>query len=726
MYLRQNENRSCSGGEIIQPTFEEALFMSRVTLKMKMILGSLGMVVLVMILSTSVVSTIIKRQSRNASNELLEKALTIIRDDLTTKQQNLISFGRQAATADGMDAKVKYVYESKGSTDTGLTRSTYEEMVNVLAQIGMAGQVSSLSIYDIDGDLIAFFANRKDGYWAGYRLFGPKQSFRHVRLAAGEQIEPEAWQTDSLDELKLVTRFSGELPKKEHLFFDTIEQFVCITANVPVFGVDYSSGKPQDKQFGLAAVVLRLDHDFIAKMSHLTGTKINLFGSSGLSVGDLKEYAVLSADLDQTSMQGRALEQQPVILNEVDFESGGFFQGVLPLSGPRGQAGAIAALNSKQRVKENVWQIFRLLALVYLACMLLILPLVLFFSNSMTRPILKIVDGLTDISKGEGNLTRRLEVKGNDEIAKLAACFNEFVEKLQAMIQNIVQNAAELNSSTADLSKLSERMSQGADIMAAKASTVASATGEMSTKMTSVSAAMEEASANINMVATATEEMTATVNEIALNSERARSVTAEAVSQTANTSSKVHELGRAAQEIGTVTEAITEISEQTNLLALNATIEAARAGEAGKGFAVVANEIKELARQTAGATHEIKKRIEGIQDTTGVTVTEIEQISKVIYGVNEIVSTIASAVEEQAVTTREIASNISLASQKIQEVTGNIGQNSTVSVEIAKDLNEVNQQAGEISESSAKANQSTMALTRLSNRLRQMMDRFKI
>ncbi len=79
----------------------------------------------------------------------------------------------------------------------------------------------------------------------------------------------------------------------------------------------------------------------------------------------------------------------------------------------------------------------------------------------------------------------------------------------------------------------------------------------------------------------------------------------------------IEKLGRDILEINKVTEAINEISDQTNLLALNATIEAARAGEAGKGFAVVANEIKELAKQTSGATHEIKQHIDSIQNSTG-------------------------------------------------------------------------------------------------------------
>ena len=121
-------------------------------------------------------------------------------------------------------------------------------------------------------------------------------------------------------------------------------------------------------------------------------------------------------------------------------------------------------------------------------------------------------------------------------------------------------------------------------------------------------------------------------------------------------------MGRAAREIGNVVETITEISSQVDLLALNATIEAARAGDAGKGFAVVAGEIKELARQTAEASGEIKKRVEGIQTNTAGTVNEINDVSEVVNEINAIVATIASAVEEQSATTREIVSNVSQAS----------------------------------------------------------------
>lgn len=116
---------------------------------------------------------------------------------------------------------------------------------------------------------------------------------------------------------------------------------------------------------------------------------------------------------------------------------------------------------------------------------------------------------------------------------------------------------------------------------------------------------------------------TSTINEIAQNSEKARTITGESVRKAQGVSVQVDELGNTVQKIGKITEVISKISEQTNLLALNATIEAARAGEAGKGFAVVANEIKELARQTAEATQQIKGQIEGIQNSAAGTVSEI-------------------------------------------------------------------------------------------------------
>jgi len=350
----------------------------------------------------------------------------------------------------------------------------------------------------------------------------------------------------------------------------------------------------------------------------------------------------------------------------------------------------------------------------------------LIISRSVKRPLSHTVHMIKDIAEGEGDLTVRLEADSKDEIGELAVWFNVFIEKLQGIIKDVAKNSEMLNTSSNDLSTLSGQMSDGSDDMSGRSNTVAVASEEMSSNMNSVAAACEQASTNISIVATAAEEMTSTINEVAQNSEKARSVTESAVAEAQNASNTIDELGNAAREISKVTETITEISEQTNLLALNATIEAARAGEAGKGFAVVANEIKELARQTADATGEIKGRIDGIQNSTAGTVTQIEQISKVINEVNDIVATIATAVEEQSLTTENIAGNVSQAARGLEEVNENVAQSSTVSGEIARDISEVNQVASEMSTSSSQVNISAGELNNLAEQLNEMVGTFKV
>ncbi len=347
-------------------------------------------------------------------------------------------------------------------------------------------------------------------------------------------------------------------------------------------------------------------------------------------------------------------------------------------------------------------------------------------SRRVTGNIRQASEMLKDVAEGEGDLTRRLQVETKDELGEMAKWFNVFMGNLQGIVGQVIQNAGKLSEAAVAMAGISEQMNDGAEQTSGKANSVASASEEMTANMTSVAAAMEQATTNINMIASAAEEMTATIAEIAQNSEKGNVIVGKAVSQADVVSKKVAELGRAALEIGKVTEAITEISEQTNLLALNATIEAARAGESGKGFAVVANEIKELAKQTAVATEEIKSQISGIQGTTEETVTEISEISKVIDNVNDIVSTIVTAVEEQSVTTREIAGSVSQVSGGIEEVNQNVAQGSHVSGEIAQNIADVNQSANEISTSSGQVKLSAEGLANLATELNGLVGRFKV
>jgi methyl-accepting chemotaxis protein len=345
-------------------------------------------------------------------------------------------------------------------------------------------------------------------------------------------------------------------------------------------------------------------------------------------------------------------------------------------------------------------------------------------SRSILKPIRNTVETIEHVSRGD--LTKRMDIQSKDEIGEMGGKFNGFIERLHAMITQLAENSRQLLSASNILKASAEHMSSAADQTSGKCSTVAGAAEEMSSSMATVAGAAEQASTNAGMIASSSEQMAASIAEIAQNSEKARTITAGAADQAKSSADRVGRLGKAAQEINNVTETITEISEQTNLLALNATIEAARAGEAGKGFAVVANEIKELARQTAQATLEIKGKIDGMQITTNEAIAEIEQIPKVIEGINELVATIATAVEEQSVTTNEIAGNVAQASSGIQEVTHNVTQGSSTAGIIAKDIAEVNQAAGEMADSSSQVTMSAQELSGLAEQLQTMVERFRI
>lgn len=346
--------------------------------------------------------------------------------------------------------------------------------------------------------------------------------------------------------------------------------------------------------------------------------------------------------------------------------------------------------------------------------------------NAVVGPISDAVIMIRDIAEGEGDLTKRLTIKSNDEIGEMARWFNMFVDKLQALIADISQKSRTLDQSSETLSGLSGKMTDEIGKMSRDASTVASSADKMSGTMTNIAKVSLEYADNINLLASAAEEMSATIQEIAGNTERAHLVSTDGVTKAEKALSVIRELGDSASEIDKVTQVITDISEQTNLLALNATIEAARAGESGKGFAVVAGEIKELAKQTAEATRGIKTIVDDIQNSITISVDEVGKIAGIVNNISEIVTTIASAVEEQSVTTKEIAGNVSHASSKIKYVNDDVAQSSKASQAIASDISSVNRSATEITESSFLVKTRSSELAELSAALKNLVGKFVV
>lgn len=340
-------------------------------------------------------------------------------------------------------------------------------------------------------------------------------------------------------------------------------------------------------------------------------------------------------------------------------------------------ATAYAAL--KQR--SAIW-----LGLMTVSAVILAGLISVWVGRGLARPIRALESAMREITAGNHDLVVPGASRG-DEIGSMAAAVEVFKDSLSetgrlraAQEHQRIASEAERRDTLHALAKRFEEsvgqvvtsVGHAAVELRTTAESMAG-TAEEATQQTNVVAHVsEEVSRNSQAVAAAIEEMNASINEIAQQVNESAKVTGEAVNQASATHAGVRELAEAAQKIGDVVKLISEIAEQTNLLALNATIEAARAGEAGRGFAVVASEVKALATQTSKATGEISTQVNAIQSATRASVDAIDEITRTISKVNEIASTIASAVEEQGAATREIAHNVSQAAEGTSEVSSNI------------------------------------------------------
>ncbi len=367
-----------------------------------------------------------------------------------------------------------------------------------------------------------------------------------------------------------------------------------------------------------------------------------------------------------------------------------------------------------------------IMAGVFVVCLIGSPLLWMLFSRRITSPIRQTVAVLKDISEGEGDLTKRLTVASHDEIGDLAQYFNQFMEKLQSIIRLIAGNVSTVASSATGLSTTATQLAAGAAQTTDQSAQVAAAAEETSTSMTSMVAATEQMSSNVRNISSAIEEFTASVSEVAKSAERAASAAADASHLVEASNSQIHDLGTAADQIGKVIEVIQDIAEQTNLLALNATIEAARAGEAGKGFAVVATEVKELAKQTASATEDIRHRIQAIQGSSNLAVKSMGGISDVIRQVNELSRIIATAVEEQSITTKEIALNMTHSSTAAQAVAQGVSESASASQEIARIIVQVDRAARQAAEGAVQTESSGRELSTVALQLRSLVDQFRV
>ncbi|MFO0612815.1 MAG: methyl-accepting chemotaxis protein [Polyangiaceae bacterium] len=298
----------------------------------------------------------------------------------------------------------------------------------------------------------------------------------------------------------------------------------------------------------------------------------------------------------------------------------------------------------------------------------------------------------------QGDLTVELGNMGDDTMGQVASGVQQLIASMRRNIAMVSENAQVLCAASDELSAVSTQLSANAESTAAQAQSAASGA--------------EEVNCTLESVSTGTDELAAAVREIAKSASEAARVATSAVTVASHSSARIAKLGESGVQIGSVIKVITTIAQQTNLLALNATIEAARAGEAGKGFAVVANEVKELAKATAKATNDIGRMIDAIQSDTAGAVSGIEEITRIVSQINDLQNTIASAVEEQTATTKEMSRIVSEGARGTKDISANVAS--------------LARAAGETTAGAAKAHEAASTLSRMGNQLQASLEGFTL
>ncbi len=700
-------------------------------LKQKILSVIVLVVALVMVVSSLVVSYVIYNQNVDTTHANIIVAVNNIKTKISEIQEDFTKKITQMNSVFKVGENVKFIIEFKEKFDLGMTETAFLELASAVFATSSANNINKMAVYDSKGELIAFSEKADNNMRrVGYYYINPKKAFNHTLAGDDDDPKKNKWETsEQIDGLQCKLQRSDLTIDSEKRAISVSEGQLSLNVTYPIMVDDYNkeTDKMEPKLFGFVILSKALDQIFAEQVSELAGMDINIFAEKNLAAGRLKGYTVFKDEtiLEKTDKRWMMKEQQ-TILGEVKVGDGTYLQGALPIYSNKQFIGAFAALKSTKTIMDNTLQLVYVLITVFVCCLILIIPVALLVSGTITKSITRVTQSLKDVAQGEGDLTRRIEITSQDEVGELSQWFNTFVENLQVMIKDISGSSSTIARLSDVTTGEASQMAESAGNMTQITQTITTSTNQMSDNISSIADVVSQSSDNLGIVASSTEEMNATINEIAKNAENARGMSLETVEKISLASTQIDRLSENAKEIDTFTESINEISEQTNLLALNATIEAARAGEAGKGFAVVAGEIKELARQTAKATQEIKDKINNIRNSTDTTIDEMVNISKAFNDMNDVVNDIASAIEEQSATTKEIADNTATVADGINDVNSSITQFDALTTEIAQDMDKVNDATTQMSESCGKIDSDTEEMSGQSDKLDNLINKFII
>ena len=431
-------------------------------------------------------------------------------------------------------------------------------------------------------------------------------------------------------------------------------------------------------------------------------------------------------------------------------------------------SGMLFAAKSMQIVDHAVNTVIKIVVPILIGLALLLVIVATIFVRRMLKPLNGVKDTLNDISSGDADLTKRIDLKSKDEIGAVVSGFNTFAGKLQTIIGDVKTSKDELMVAGENLSGATqdtassiteiianiESMKHQIDAQNQSVSQTAGAVNEIasnieslermiesqSSGVTQASAAVEQMIGNISSVNASMEKMAGSFNELRTNSQAG-------ISKQKAVNDRIDEIESQSEMLQEANVAIASIASQTNLLAMNAAIEAAHAGEAGKGFAVVADEIRKLSETSTAQSKTIGDQLNNIKDSISQVVTAssesslaFETVSRKLEETDALVMQIRAAMEEQNEGSQQITEALHNMNDSTVEVRNASNEMSEGNKMILKEVQQLQNAAMTMTQSmeemavgARKINETGAALTDVSsqintsiNKIGEQVDQFKV